>query len=180
MPTVELRFAALPGHVRTARLIAAAVSRRSGVPEDILDEVKLAVGEACARAVSMNRRFDPQASVVVRIGDDDDVFEISVSDCGSGSDGTSPVHHGGYLPAPEPVSADRARISNDPTGDPINRDMSSGGPVGSPVIPAELGLALIKGLADDVAVTARPDAVGTVVTMRWLISKKADAPLLMI
>jgi anti-sigma regulatory factor (Ser/Thr protein kinase) len=129
----------------------------------------------------MNRRFDPQAPVVVRIGDDDDVFEISVSDRGSGSDGTSPVHHGGHhLPAPEPVSADRARISNDPTGDPINRDMSSGGPAGPPVIPAGLGLALIKSLADDVAVTARPDAVGTVVTMRWLISKKVNAPLLMI
>ena len=43
--------AADAAHVRTARLIAAAMARRSGVGEDVLDEVRLAVGEACARAV---------------------------------------------------------------------------------------------------------------------------------
>ena len=52
MPTVELRFSALPAHVRTARLVAATVARRSGVDEDLLDEVRLAVGEACSRAVA--------------------------------------------------------------------------------------------------------------------------------
>ncbi|AEH11590.1 hypothetical protein FsymDg_4337 [Candidatus Protofrankia datiscae] len=82
MSTVELRFAALPGHVRTARMIAAAVSRRSGVPEEILDEIKLAVGEACARAVSVNRRFDPQAPVIVRVSDGDGAFTVSVADRG--------------------------------------------------------------------------------------------------
>ena len=52
MATVELRFSALPAHVRTARLVAAAVARRSGVDEAVLDEVRLAVGEACSRAVA--------------------------------------------------------------------------------------------------------------------------------
>src|SRR2546422_373473 len=51
MATVELRFSALPEHVRTARLVAAAVARRAGVDEAVLDEVRLAVGEACTRAV---------------------------------------------------------------------------------------------------------------------------------
>ena len=51
MATVELRFSALPAHVRTARLVAAAVARRAGVDEALLDEVRLAVGEACSRAV---------------------------------------------------------------------------------------------------------------------------------
>lgn len=49
MATVELRFSALPEHVRTARLVAAAVARRAGVDEAVLDEVRLAVGEACTR-----------------------------------------------------------------------------------------------------------------------------------
>jgi len=48
MATVELRFSALPEHVRTARLVAAAVARRAGVDEAVLDELRLAVGEACA------------------------------------------------------------------------------------------------------------------------------------
>ena len=52
MATVELRFSALPAHVRTARLVAAAVARRAGVDEAVLDEVRLAVGEACSRAVA--------------------------------------------------------------------------------------------------------------------------------
>jgi anti-sigma regulatory factor (Ser/Thr protein kinase) len=55
MATVELRFSALPEHVRTARLVAAAVARRAGVDEAVLDEVRLAVGEACTRAVGCTR-----------------------------------------------------------------------------------------------------------------------------
>ena len=51
MATVEVTFTPLPVHVRTARLVATAVARRSGVAESLLDEVRLAVGEACSRAV---------------------------------------------------------------------------------------------------------------------------------
>ena len=47
----RVRFTALPAHVRTARLVAAAVARRCGLDEAVLDEVRLAVGEACSRAV---------------------------------------------------------------------------------------------------------------------------------
>ena len=35
MAKVELSFTALPAHVRTARLVAAAVARRSGVDEAV-------------------------------------------------------------------------------------------------------------------------------------------------
>ena len=55
MPTVEVSFTALPAHVRTARLVATAVARRSGVAESLLDEVRLAVGEACSRAVEAEK-----------------------------------------------------------------------------------------------------------------------------
>jgi anti-sigma regulatory factor (Ser/Thr protein kinase) len=48
---VTLRFTPLPEHVRTARLVATAVARRIGLVDDQLDAVRLAVGEACARAV---------------------------------------------------------------------------------------------------------------------------------
>ena len=71
MPTVELRFTALPSHVRTARLVAAAVARRCGLDEAVLDEVRLAVGEACSRAVDLHRRFCPERPVMVTLIDDD-------------------------------------------------------------------------------------------------------------
>ena len=38
-------------HVRTARLVAVAGARRAGLDEETVDEVRLAVGEAVARAV---------------------------------------------------------------------------------------------------------------------------------
>ena len=51
MAGVELRFPPAAGHVRTARLVAVAVARRAGFDAARLDELRLAVGEACARAV---------------------------------------------------------------------------------------------------------------------------------
>ena len=41
MATVEVTFTPLPAHVRTARLVATAVARRSGVHESLLDEVAI-------------------------------------------------------------------------------------------------------------------------------------------
>ena len=78
MATVELRFSALPAHVRTARLVAAAVARRSGVDEGVLDEVRLAVGEACSRAVHLHRRHCPDRPVLVTLVDDQDAFRVAV------------------------------------------------------------------------------------------------------
>src|SRR4051812_13138530 len=82
MPTVEVSFTALPAHVRTARLIALAVARRAGVDEALLDEVRLAVGEACSRAVYVNHQQDPGTSVVMRLTDEQDKFTVEVVDCG--------------------------------------------------------------------------------------------------
>ncbi|SDQ17643.1 ATP-binding protein [Quadrisphaera sp. DSM 44207] len=48
---VQLRFTALPEHVRTARLVTTAVARRTGLDDTALEGVRLAVGEACSRAV---------------------------------------------------------------------------------------------------------------------------------
>jgi anti-sigma regulatory factor (Ser/Thr protein kinase) len=80
MPTVELLFSAQPEHVRTARLVAAAVARRAGVDEAALDEVRLAVGEACSRAVGLHRISGVEAPVQVRLTEDDKKFSIEVAD----------------------------------------------------------------------------------------------------
>ncbi|MFI6449461.1 ATP-binding protein [Kitasatospora sp. NPDC050543] len=80
MATVELRFSALPEHVRTARLVAAAVARRAGVDESVLDEVRLAVGEACSRAVGLHQRGGVQGAVRVALTDQEKRFLIEVED----------------------------------------------------------------------------------------------------
>ncbi|MEE1941408.1 ATP-binding protein [Streptomyces sp. TRM 70361] len=80
MATVELLFSALPEHVRTARLVAAAVARRSGVDETALDEVRLAVGEACSRAVGLHVGHGLDTPVRVRLTEGEKAFRIEVGD----------------------------------------------------------------------------------------------------
>jgi serine/threonine-protein kinase RsbW len=80
MATVEVTFTPLPVHVRTARLVATAVARRSGVAESLLDEVRLAVGEACSRAVEAHLRHCPGQPIRVALTDDAEQFEVVVTD----------------------------------------------------------------------------------------------------
>jgi serine/threonine-protein kinase RsbW len=79
MPTVEVSFTALPAHVRTARLVATAVARRSGVDEALLDEVRLAVGEACSRAVEAHRQHCPAEPVRIALTDMAGRFEVEIT-----------------------------------------------------------------------------------------------------
>lgn len=143
--TVELSFSALPAHVRTARLVAAAVARRSGVDEAVLDEVRLAVGEACSRAVHLHRRYCPDRPVTVTLVDDPEVFRVVVSDEAPADDGT-----------------DEIGLSD-------LTDLSSGAGDLDDVVPPGVGLAVIAGLVDDVAVEqGGPDGgQGMTVRMSW-------------
>ena len=124
MATVELRFSALPEHVRTARLVAAAVARRAGVDEAVLDEVRLAVGEACTRAVGLHQIGGISAPVKVLLIEEEKQFSIEVGDeaphaaAGGGASGGGP---------------------GDADGE-ADED--------------EMGLAVISGLVDDVEVSA--------------------------
>jgi serine/threonine-protein kinase RsbW len=102
--TVELAFSPLPAHVRTARLIATAVARRGGVEETLLDEVRLAVGEACSRAVEAHRQQCPDEPVRVELRDGADRFEVVVTDRVPDDD---PTRNGG----PGPV--DLAELNGD-------------------------------------------------------------------
>ncbi len=139
MATVELRFTALPSHVRTARLVAAAVARRSGVDEAVLDEVRLAVGEACSRAVDLHRRHCPGEPVTMTLIDDTDRFSVQVTDCA-------------------PSDADLP-------GDPIG-ELASRSDLQDDALPPGVGLAVISGLVDDVTVR-RDRESGLAIRMTW-------------
>ncbi len=127
MATVELLFSALPEHVRTARLVAAAVARRAGVDEAVLDEVRLAVGEACTRAVGLHRMNDVDLPVRVRLTEEEKKFSIEVAD---------------EVPVPPSAASgdgDEAGAGSDEAEDE-----------------SRMGLAVISGLVDDVEVSSGP------------------------
>lgn len=65
MALVELSFSPNPAHVRTARQIAVALGRRAQVPDEALDEIGLAVGEACGLAVALQRQARPDEPVTL-------------------------------------------------------------------------------------------------------------------
>ena len=144
MAVVELLLPALPEHVRTARLVGVAAARRAGLRDDLLDEFRLAVGEACARAVGLHRRHAPDERVAVTVTDDLLGLSVAISDRG---------------PAAGPAVDDLAgNLLDGSTGDALDVD-------GDPVDP-DVALALLTGLVDEVEVVAR-DGVGTTVTLRW-------------
>jgi anti-sigma regulatory factor (Ser/Thr protein kinase) len=143
MPSVEVSFTALPAHVRTARLVAAAVARRAGVDEAVLDEVRLAVGEACSRAVDLHRQQCPEVPVRVRLTDDDGAFAVEVTDCG----------------AAEPAAAPAA---------PSHRlDLTAVDDLDEERLPPGMGLAVVSGLVDDVDMVSTDN--GLQLRMRWAL-----------
>jgi len=145
MATVEVTFTPLPAHVRTARLVATAVARRSGVDEALLDEVRLAVGEACSRAVEAHQRHCPAEPVRIEMTDTDERFVVVVSD------------HAPTASASPPEPVDREGEGEDVSAAP--------GPGAGMAIPAGFGLAVISGLADDVRVSSSSSGVS--VRMSW-------------
>ena len=102
MATVEVTFTPLPAHVRTARLVATAVARRSGVDEALLDEVRLAVGEACSRAVEAHRRHCPAEPVKIEMTDQGERFVVVVSDHAPAK--TAPAASTGESTGPAPTA----------------------------------------------------------------------------
>jgi anti-sigma regulatory factor (Ser/Thr protein kinase) len=149
MPTVSVSFTALPVHVRTARLVALATARRAGVDEELLDEVRFAVGEACSRAVGINA--DRGEPVVMTLVDEQDRFSIEVRDAGTTGD------------VPGDLLSD---LDHSDLGAPEQREAVEDGDASLPdPLPSGFGLAVISGLVEHVDVTHGLD--GTRVSLTW-------------
>jgi serine/threonine-protein kinase RsbW len=164
MATVELSFTALPAHVRTARLVATAVARRSGVDEALLDEVRLAVGEACSRAVAGHQMYCPAEPVRLALTDVAGRFEVEVTDtCAPGAWLTGgPAGTGAAGPASGASGAGGPSAPGPRAADPARGQDGYGSVAG---LPAGLGIAVIEGLADDVQISETP--AGTSIKMSW-------------
>lgn len=143
MPTVTVSFTPLPEHVRTARFIAASVARRAGVADGALDEIKLAVSEACSLAVRFNLAHAPSSPIELRLIEEATTFSVEVADSVG-------------RPAPDADGELTFDLSTDDEVDSV--DLSGH---------ERLGLAVISGLVDEVRVEYLP--AGSVVTMTWPI-----------
>ena len=139
MAHVELELTPLPAHVRTARLVVVAAARRAGLPDDLIDELRLAVSEATSRAVGLHRSHLVAEPVLVAITDEPRVLTVAVSDRGPSAG-----------PAPADLAGDLLERAESGDADTIDPDVS---------------LAVLSGLVDDVSVEATPG--GTTVTLRW-------------
>ena len=82
MATVELLLPPLAAHVRTARLVGVAAARRAGLDDDHVADLRLALGEACARAVSLNLEHAPDTAIRVVVRDDATGLTVEVTDAG--------------------------------------------------------------------------------------------------
>ena len=138
MALVELLIAPLPAHVRTARMVGVAAARRAGLDDELVDELRLAVGEACSRAVGLHVRHRLDTPVVVTVNDDPTRLTVTVTDLGPAAG-----------PAPDDVA----------------QELFGTGAEDEQLVDPDVALAVLAGLVDGVDIT--PGDSGTTVTMHW-------------
>lgn len=167
MATVRLSFTPAPAHVRTARLVGVAVARRAGVADAAIDEVRLAIGEACSRAVALHRRHALADLVEVELSDENH-FMVRVTD-------RAPVDAAALdLAAANPSDPDRT----DPFGllldaealrraDAAEERHAMDDALSDEDVAVGVSLTLLAGLVDDLTVEAGVDGIGTQVRMSW-------------
>lgn len=129
MRVVELAIPARPAYLSLVRLVvdAAADSLAPGLGPARLDDLKIAVGEACANAIAAHGTNWSEGPVIVRCVIDDREVGVEIIDRGAGFD-------------PEDVEALPAAT------DPRRLRHESG-----------LGIALMRTLADEVTFSPSPD-----------------------
>jgi serine/threonine-protein kinase RsbW len=136
---VELEVPARPDYLALARLIvaAAAANRSSAVSEDRIDDLRLAVSEACTNAIEAQQRATEltgrQSNILIRCRVETGQVEVEIHDHGVGFDPTRLAKH-------------------PPVTDPARLDHERG-----------LGIPLIRLLTDEV--DFEPSVDGTVVRM---------------
>jgi serine/threonine-protein kinase RsbW len=84
---VELEVPARAEFVALARMVVASVaSTRRDLPPERVDDLRLAVSEACTNAIEAHRAAAVGDPVLVRVWEDDERLDVSVEDHGNGFD----------------------------------------------------------------------------------------------
>ena len=134
---VELEVPARPEFVALARMVVATVATsRRDLPAERVDDLRLAVSEACTNAIEAHRAAAVDEPVLVRIWEDDERLDVCVQDHGNGFDPES-------LPKHPPVT------------DPERLNFERG-----------LGIPLMRSLVDDVVFRPSPAGTAVYMTVR--------------
>jgi hypothetical protein len=155
MSGVRIDVAPDPAHVRVVRLVAVSLARLNGISEEAVEDVRLAVGEACGRAVAAQARADPGTAVVVDFAGDTGLT-VTVSDA---------------VPLPQASGpAAVALLDSDSDGDHAgDADVGFGADAATRRLEhldaAPEVMALLEGLAE--AVTVHTGRSGTAVSLHW-------------
>jgi anti-sigma regulatory factor (Ser/Thr protein kinase) len=144
MSTVRLAFTPAPVHVRTARLVGVAVARRAGVAEELLDEVRLAIGEACTRAVALHQQYGLADLVTVEMSDEER-YTVRVID-------RAPIEAGLGIAALPPDELANESLTDE-------------------ALTVGVGFALLAGFVDDLQVRPVDEGIGTEVRMVWPVDR---------
>lgn len=148
MPTtgsrVELAFTPVPEHVRTARVVSVAYARRAGISLDLVDEVRLAVGEAASRAVTLHAVHAPDRPVRLLLEEVDGCVRVILED---------------EAPAEKLPSLGSSRDAGTQLADH-----------GDDADNALVALAVLQGLVDSVEITTSRSG-GTAVRLTWPVDQ---------
>lgn len=121
-PVIELEIPARAEYVGLVRLVVSSlVSGRRSLADERIDDLKLAVSEACTNAIEAHHDVEVDERVLVRCSEAEDRLEVSIQDRGPGFDPET-------LPEHPPVT------------DPERLNFERG-----------LGIPLIRTLVDDVS-----------------------------
>jgi serine/threonine-protein kinase RsbW len=88
---VELEIPSRSAYVAVVRLALAALARSRGLDEEVVDDLKIAVSEACANAVLSNEAAGIDAPVTVGWIEDGDRLVVDVGDRGEVYDPNDPA-----------------------------------------------------------------------------------------
>ena len=134
--SLELSVPARVEYIAVVRLVVSSLATaRRALADDRIDDLKLAVSEACTNAIEANREAGADAPVVVSCWEAQERFEVCVADAGSGFDPDD-------LPEHPPVT------------DPERLNFERG-----------LGIPLIRSLVDDVRFESGPDGTSVWMTL---------------
>jgi serine/threonine-protein kinase RsbW len=133
---VELEIPARPEYIALVRLVVSSLaSGRRVLADERVDDLKLAVSEACTNAIEAHGAVDVEERVRVRCQEGEDRFQVSVDDRGEGFDPST-------LPEHPPVT------------DPERLNFERG-----------LGIPLIRTLVDEVAFDSGDDGTSVTMTL---------------
>jgi serine/threonine-protein kinase RsbW len=122
---VELEIPARPEFVALARLVVSAMAQSdAALSDDQVDDLKIAVSEACTNAIEAHETIATEERVVLRCWSDDRGLQVSIEDRGPGFDPSTLPDH------PPPTDPDRLKFERG------------------------LGIPLIRALVDEVEISS--------------------------